>query len=112
MDPQKSTRRIQLVGRQLRCDMMGAVRGSRLSAPWLSPSDVCTFSGLSATTGFHRRSEELGAGGPPTASLLSDGSYSLRIAGCWETEDRPVRCCSCPCVHVSTCGYCSLGSGR
>ena len=112
MDPQKSTRRIQLVGGQLRRDMMGAVRGSRLSALRSRSSDVCTFSGLSATTGFVRRSEELGAGGPPTASLLSVGSYSPRIAGCWEAEDRPACCCSCSCVHVSTCGYCSLGSGR
>ena len=77
VDPQKSTRRIQLVGGQLRCDMMGAVRGSRLSALRSRSSDVCTFSGLSATTGFVRRSEELGAGGPPTASCCRLGVIAL-----------------------------------
>ena len=76
--------------------------------------DVCTFSGCSsATTGFHRRSEDPEAGGPPADSFPPVGSYSLRDAGRRETEDRPAALRSCPCVHVSTCGYClSEASGR
>lgn len=38
------------------------------------------------------------------------GSYSLRNAGRRETEDRPAALRSCPCVHVSTCGYCLSGA--
>ena len=40
---------------------------------------------------FPRRSEETGEGSPAAASLPSVGSYSPRIAGCRETEDRPAR---------------------
>lgn len=94
----------------MRCDSQGAVRGQRLSL-LRSRSTTCALSpGSSATTGFYRRSEDLEAGGPPADSFPPVGSYSLRNAGRRETEDRPAALRSCPCVHVSTCGYCLSGA--
>lgn len=94
----------------MRCDSQGAVRGQRLSLP-RSRSTTCALSpGSSATTGFHRRSEDPEAGAPSADSFPPLGSYSLRNAGRRETEDRPAALRSCPCVHVSTCGYCLSGA--